>query len=93
MPEGLGTARFTKPLKLKKRRSARCPRVAALVQLHPPQNHRPGQLGAHTALGIIQQVFIRVHLEVKSVFKIDTSAAADTEITATISTGIFLSVL
>jgi hypothetical protein len=41
----------------------------------------------------MQQVFIRVHLEVKSVFKIDTSAAADTEITATISTGIFLSVL
>jgi hypothetical protein len=41
----------------------------------------------------MQQVFIRVHLEVKSVFNIDTSAAADTEITATISTGIFLSVL
>ena len=33
--EGLGTARFTKALELKKRRSARCPRVAALVQLHP----------------------------------------------------------
>jgi hypothetical protein len=36
-PEGLGTARFTKALELKKRRSARCPRVAALVQLHPPK--------------------------------------------------------
>jgi hypothetical protein len=35
--EGLGTARFTKPLEMKKRRSARCPRVAALVQLHPPR--------------------------------------------------------
>jgi hypothetical protein len=26
--------------------------VAALVQLHPPPNHRPGQLAAHIALGI-----------------------------------------
>jgi hypothetical protein len=43
VPGVLGTARFTKPLELKKRRSARCPRVAALVQLHPPPNHRPGQ--------------------------------------------------
>jgi hypothetical protein len=52
-PEGLGTTRFSHALELKKRRSARCPRVAALVQLHPPpQNHRPGQLAAHTALGI-----------------------------------------
>jgi hypothetical protein len=35
-------------------RSARCPRVAALVQLcsSTPQNHRPGQLAAHIALGI-----------------------------------------
>jgi hypothetical protein len=42
--EGLGTARFTKALELKKRRSARrCPRVAALVQLHPskPQTTAP----------------------------------------------------
>jgi hypothetical protein len=30
-------ARFTKPLELEKRRSARCPRVAARVQLHPPK--------------------------------------------------------
>ena len=37
VPEGLGTARFTKALEMKKRRSARCPRVAALVQLHPPK--------------------------------------------------------
>jgi hypothetical protein len=36
-PEGPGTARFTKPLEMKKRRSARCSRVAALVQLHPPK--------------------------------------------------------
>jgi hypothetical protein len=52
--EGLGTARFTKPLELKKRRSARCPRVAALVQRHPPKPPaaRPGQLAAHIALGI-----------------------------------------
>ena len=35
--DGLGTARFTKALELKKRRSARCPRVAALVQRHPPK--------------------------------------------------------
>jgi hypothetical protein len=28
---------LSKPLELKKRRSARCPRVAALVQLHPPK--------------------------------------------------------
>jgi hypothetical protein len=49
--EGLGTARFTKPPELKERRSARCPRVAALVQLHPP-NHRPGQLAARIALCI-----------------------------------------
>jgi hypothetical protein len=35
--EGLGTARFTKPRELKNRRSARCPRVVALVQLHPPK--------------------------------------------------------
>ena len=50
-PEGLGTARFTKAVEMKERRSARCPRVAALVQRHP-QNHRPGQLAAHIALGI-----------------------------------------
>jgi hypothetical protein len=50
-PSRPGTARFTKPLQLKKHRSARCPRVAALVQLHPPK-HRPGQLVAHIALGI-----------------------------------------
>jgi hypothetical protein len=37
VPGGLGTARFTKALELKKRRSARCPRVAALVQLRPPK--------------------------------------------------------
>jgi hypothetical protein len=37
VPEGLGTARFTKPLELKERRSARCPRVAALVRLRPPK--------------------------------------------------------
>jgi hypothetical protein len=51
-PEGLGTARFTKALELKKRRSARCPRVVALVHSSTPQNHRPGQLAAHIALGI-----------------------------------------
>jgi hypothetical protein len=40
--EGPGTSRFTKPLGLKsKRRSARCPRVVALVQLHPPQTNAP----------------------------------------------------
>jgi hypothetical protein len=39
--DGLGTARFTKPLELKERRSARCPRVAALVQLHPPPPTAP----------------------------------------------------
>jgi hypothetical protein len=50
--EGLDTARFTKPLETKKRRSARCPRVAALVQLHPPKPPPPGQLAAHIALGI-----------------------------------------
>jgi hypothetical protein len=53
--EGLGTARFTKALELKKRRSARCPRVVvALVQLHPPKTTAPasGQLAAHIALGI-----------------------------------------
>jgi hypothetical protein len=37
VPGGPGTARFTKALELKKRRSARYPRVAALVQLHPPK--------------------------------------------------------
>jgi hypothetical protein len=52
-PEGLGIAHFSSPVGLKKRRSARCPRVAALVQLHPPpKKHRPGQLAAHIALGI-----------------------------------------
>ena len=36
--ESLATARFTKALELKKRRSgACCPRVVALVQLHPPK--------------------------------------------------------
>jgi hypothetical protein len=39
--EDPGTARFTKALELKKRRSARCPRVAALVQLHPPKTTAP----------------------------------------------------
>jgi hypothetical protein len=40
---------------MKKRRSARCPRVAALVQLRPPKataNRRSGQLAGHIALGI-----------------------------------------
>jgi hypothetical protein len=49
--EGLGTARFTKPLELKKRsRSARCPRVAALVQLHP-LNPPPRPAGGSHCLG------------------------------------------
>jgi hypothetical protein len=47
---GLGTARFTKPLEMKKRRSARCPRVAALVQLHPPKPP-PRQAGGSHCLG------------------------------------------
>jgi hypothetical protein len=54
-PEGLGTARFSSPVELKKRRSAPTRHVWALVQLHPhppPPNHRPGQLAAHIALGI-----------------------------------------
>jgi hypothetical protein len=37
VPHGLGTARFPSPVELKKRRSARCPRVAALVQIRPPK--------------------------------------------------------
>jgi hypothetical protein len=40
-PKGLGTSRFTKALEMKKRRSARCPRVAALVQLHPAKTTAP----------------------------------------------------
>ena len=52
VPEGLGTARFTKALELKKRRSARCPRVGRRWCSSTPQNHRPGQLAAHIALGI-----------------------------------------
>jgi hypothetical protein len=52
-PDGLGTARFTKPLELKKRRSARCPAAREWRRWcsSTPQNHRPGQL-AHIALGI-----------------------------------------
>jgi hypothetical protein len=37
LPKAWGTARFNPPVESKKRRSARCPRVAALVQLHPPK--------------------------------------------------------
>jgi hypothetical protein len=52
-PEGLGTARFPKPLEMKKRRSARCPRVAALVQRHPPKPPPRPAGGSHcAALGI-----------------------------------------
>jgi hypothetical protein len=42
VPRGLGaTARFSSPVELKKRRSARYPRVAALVQLHRPKTTAP----------------------------------------------------
>jgi hypothetical protein len=52
-PEGLGTARFTKPLELKKRRSARCPRVRRWCS-STPKTTAPasGQLAAHIALGV-----------------------------------------
>jgi hypothetical protein len=50
VPHGLGIARFTKPLELKKRSSARCPRVAALVQPHPPKP-RPRPAGGSHCLG------------------------------------------
>jgi hypothetical protein len=44
-PEGPGTARFTKPLEMKKRPTRR---LWALVQLHP-QTNNPDQPAAHTA--------------------------------------------
>jgi hypothetical protein len=42
-----GPARFSSPLELKKRGSARCPRVAALVQLHPPKPSPRPAGGSH----------------------------------------------
>jgi hypothetical protein len=53
--EGLGSARFTKPLELKKRRQlagAPAAREWRRWCSSTPQNHRPGQLAAHIALGI-----------------------------------------
>jgi hypothetical protein len=38
VPHGLGTAHFTKPLELKKRRSARCPAVSGGAGAAPPPN-------------------------------------------------------
>jgi hypothetical protein len=52
-PEGLGTARFSSPLELKKRRSARCPQVAALVQLYPPPTTAPRPAGGSHCLGYL----------------------------------------
>jgi hypothetical protein len=48
--EGLGTARVTKALEMKERRSARCPRVAALVQRQPPKPPPRPAGGSHCLL-------------------------------------------
>jgi hypothetical protein len=51
-PEGrLGTARFSTPLELKKRRSAPTSHVWALVQLHPPKPPPRPAGGSQFALG------------------------------------------
>jgi hypothetical protein len=51
-PEGPGTSRFTKPLELKKP-GAPAAREWRRWCSSTPQNHRPGQLAAHIALGVI----------------------------------------